>query len=449
MLPIVPIIGRPNVGKSTLFNRLTKSRDALVYDKPGVTRDRKYGRCTLDNVDFFVIDTAGILGQISSDLEQKIDLQIQQAMFQGDCVIFLVDGRAGICSSDIEIALELRKTDKLVLVGVNKLEGMTDAIHLAEFHELGFEQLVAISSSHGDGIGELLREVRKGLCLVSSVNKLNSDDQPGNVDRISLAVIGRPNVGKSTTVNKLLGEERVVTCDMPGTTRDTVRIPFSWNGGSYTLVDTAGIRKKTKISDLLERFVVIKTLEIIKQSNVVILVLDGSQGITDQDLHIASLVQSSGCALVVGVNKWDKVNVNDKSLFKMSIDRKLRFLHWAKVHFFSAFKGFGIKELMVSVRNAYNSALTEISTSMLNSTLRQLTVKHSPPFRSGFRPKLRYAHQGGRNPPVIVIHGSGLRHLNKDYVKYLENGFRQECRLFGTPLRITLRNSTNPYLKSK
>jgi len=449
MLPVVPIIGRPNVGKSTLFNRLTKSRDALVYDKPGVTRDRKYGRCTLNGVDFFAIDTAGILGQISSDLEKKIDLQIHQAMFQGDCVIFLVDGRAGLCSSDIEIARELRKIDKLVLVGVNKLEGMTDAVHLAEFHELGFERLVAISSSHGDGIGELLREMKKGFRLILSTNNVNKDEQGEGVDRISLAVIGRPNVGKSTTVNKLLGEERVVTCDMPGTTRDTVRIPFSWNSGSYSLIDTAGIRKKTKISDLLEKFVVLKTLEIIKQSNVVILVLDGSQGITDQDLHIASLVQSSGCALVVGVNKWDKISINDKSLFKMTIDRKLRFLHWARIHFFSAIKGFGIKELMASVRNAYNAALTEISTSMLNSTLRQLTSRHPPPFKSGFRPKLRYAHQGGRNPPVIVIHGSGLKHINKDYVKYLENGFRQECRMFGTPLRITLRNSTNPYLKLK
>jgi len=447
MVPIVPIIGRPNVGKSTLFNRLTKSRDALVFDRPGVTRDRKYGRCVAGNTDFFVIDTAGILGQISGDLEKKVDLQIQQAMFQGDCIVFLVDGRAGLCPSDIEIAGELRKIEKLVILAVNKLEGMADAAHLAEFYELGFERLVPISSSHGDGIATLIGEIDKSFRHRPLANQFFEKEK--DTERISLAVVGRPNVGKSTTINELLGEDRVVTCDMPGTTRDTLKIPFTWQKRKYYLVDTAGIRKKIKISDMLEKFAVIKTLEIIKQSNVVILLLDGTQGVTDQDLHIASLIQLAGCALVIGVNKWDNVDFANKSLFKIQIGRKLRFLYWAKIHFFSALKGFGLKEIMKSVRTAYNASLTELPTGILNSVLRQLTLNHPPPIRGRFRPKLRYVHQGGRNPPVIVIHGSGLNNLSRDYVKYLEKGFRQECKLFGTPLRITMRNSANPYLKDK
>lgn len=450
MLTVLSIVGRSNVGKSTLFNRLTKSRKALVYDRPGVTRDRQFGQCFVGDLEFLLIDTAGMIFSTSNELEKKIDFQTFQAIHQSDFIIFLVDGREGLCPADMEIGKHLRRVSKKVLVVANKLEGLTNESYCTDFFELGFETVLPISSSHGDGVGDLLTAIKNKIFIEKNVFK--SSDNSGASDSendgsVSISIVGRPNVGKSTTINRLLGEDRVLTYDMPGTTVDSVRIPFSWNGEAYDLVDTAGIKKRTKINDVVERYAVLKTFENIKKSNVALFLVDGTQGVTDQDAHIASLILVSGAALVVGVNKWDLLDRQARLNLKKEIERKLNFLKWAKFHFFSALKGTGLNAIMGSLKNAYTASTKELTTNSLNIILRRSIDNHPPPIRKRFRPKLRYAHQGGKNPPTVVVHGTGLQNLGKDYIRYLEGAFREECKLTGTPLRIMLKNSSNPYVK--
>ncbi len=443
MTPIITIVGRTNVGKSTLFNKLTGTRKALVVDKPGITRDRLFGECIYANKSFTLIDTGGFEFLNDGELFNQVYKQTKQAIYESDIVIFLVDGKLGICPADIEIAKNLRKSNRPVFVVVNKLEGRINESLDVEFFELGLGKIFPISASHGDGVKNLISEIF-GF-LIAEVDELNSPKIEIKEKEIFLSIVGRPNVGKSTLVNKFLGEERVVTYDMPGTTRDTVTIPFVWKDKRYFLVDTAGIKRSSKITNVVDKFSVVKTIQAIQNSNVVLFLLDADHGITEQDSYIASLIMSSGPALVVGVNKWDKVNQEGKDNIKQEIKRKLNYLSWAEMHYFSAIKGQGLSALMTSVEKAFNSALVELSTNKLNLFLKQITNNHPPPLKNRFRPKLRYVHQGGKNPPIIIVHGTGLHKLGQDYKRYLENSFRKKFDLKGTPVKIEWKNSLNPF----
>jgi len=437
MKPTLVIVGRPNVGKSTLFNRLTRSRDALVADIPGLTRDRHYGHGRLGTRPYLVVDTGGFEPSAKEGILLEMAQQAEAAIAEADMLLFVVDGRVGLTPQDKSIADRLRRSGRPMLLVVNKAEGMDRNMVAAEFHELGSGVPLAISSAHGDGVQEMLDEALAPFP--------DEDEELSSFEGPRIAVVGRPNVGKSTLINTLLGEERVIAFDQPGTTRDAIAIPFERRGKPYTLIDTAGLRRKGSVFETVEKFSVIKTLQSIEQSNVVVLVLDASQDISDQDAHIAGFCVEAGRAMVVAVNKWDDVDEYRRERVKMDLARKLNFLAFAKMHFISALKGEGINPLMASVDMAYNASMIKMPTPKLTRLLLAAVEKQQPPRHGIFRPKLRFAHQGGNNPPIIVVHGNALNHVPDSYKRYLERTFMEAFELRGTPLRVEFRTSKNPY----
>jgi GTP-binding protein len=444
-IPVIAIVGRPNVGKSTLFNRMTRSRDALVADMPGLTRDRHYGTGRVGERPFLIIDTGGFEPVAKEGIVHEMAKQTRQAIAEADALIFLVDGRAGLTGSDQAIADDLRKAGRPLIVAVNKAEGMRFGTVTAEFHELGLGEPIAISSAHGDGVRELVESLLDRIAPVEEVDETAEVEEDLGPRRIKIAIVGRPNVGKSTLVNTLLGEERVIVFDMPGTTRDSIHIDFDRGGKQYTLIDTAGLRKRGKVFEAVEKFSVVKTLQSVADANVVIIVLDARQEISDQDAHIAGFVVESGRAVVVAINKWDGLDDYERERIKRDAARKLQFLAFAKTHFISALKGQGLGAVMKSVDGAATAAFTKLSTPKLTRALVEAVDKQTPPRRGVSRPKLRYAHQGGQNPPVIVIHGNGLDNVPETYRRYLEASFRETFSLQGTPLRVEFRSTRNPF----
>jgi GTP-binding protein len=439
MLPTLVLVGRPNVGKSTLFNRLTGTRDALVHDLPGMTRDRHYGRGRLGEKPYLVVDTGGLEPVVTDGILAEMARQTLQAIDEADAIIFLVDARAGLTPQDKLIADRLRRARCPVLLAVNKAEGMNAAVVTAEFHELALGQPLAISSAHGDGVSDLVAEALAPF----SEEEEKSDDF--GIPKIAL--VGRPNVGKSTLVNTLVGEERVIAFDQPGTTRDSIYVEFERDGKPYILIDTAGLRRRGKVFETVEKFSVIKTLQAIEDANVVVLVLDAHENISEQDAHLAGFVLETGRALVVAVNKWDGLSAEQREDVKRDIGRKLAFLDFARFNYISALKGKGLENLLKDVEAAHAAAFIKLSTPKLTRVLEMAVEQHAPPKNGLFRPKPRYAHQGGKNPPVIVLHGNALEGLRDDYKRYLESSFRKAFKLQGTPLRIQIKEggASNPY----
>ena len=445
MKPVIALVGRPNVGKSTLFNRLTRSRDALVADLPGLTRDRHYGEGRVGKRPFLVIDTGGFEPVAKEGIMHEMAKQTKQAVAEADVVIFIVDGRQGLTPHDKTITDFLRKSGRKVMLVVNKSEGMKYTTVAADFYELGLGDPYVISAAHGDGVPDLVEEALDQVLA----DKGDEEEEDPKVRGTRIAIVGRPNVGKSTMVNTLLGEERVIAFDMPGTTRDSIEIPFERNGRHYSLIDTAGIRRKGKVFEAIEKFSVVKTLQSISEANVVLLLLDAQQDISEQDAHIAGFVLEAGRALVVGVNKWDGLDKDKRDHIKREIERKLSFLSFANMHFISALNGTGIIPMMKSVDSAYAAAMAKLPTPQLTRALQE-AVDHQQPRRKGsVRPKLRYAHQGGQNPPVIVVHGNALEAIDANYKRYLEKHFRDCFKLTGTPLRIEFRSGKNPFTKAE
>jgi len=440
--PVVALVGRPNVGKSTLFNRLTRSRDALVADLPGLTRDRHYGEGRIGPRSYLAVDTGGFEPVVKEGITFEMAKQTRQAIAESDAVIFVVDGRSGVAPQDLQIADLLRRAGRPVTLAVNKLEGQTGEGRVAEFYELGLGEPVAISSAHGDGVSAMMEAV---LAPFPEPSESLDDAVEIATKGLRVAIVGRPNAGKSTLINALVGEERVIAFDMPGTTRDAIVIPFELEDRKYQLIDTAGLRRRGKVFEAVEKFSVIKTLQAIESCHVAILMLDAHQDVSDQDAHIAGFVMGAGRALVVAVNKWDGLDIVARDEVKRVIARKLQFLHWARFHFISAKKGSGIKALMRSVDSAYAAATLKLSTPKITRVLREAVEQQQPPRHGRFRPKLRYAHQGGQNPPIIVVHGNALEHVSDVYKRYLESRFRREFKLEGTPLRIEWKTSVNPY----
>ena len=441
MKPVIAIVGRPNVGKSTLFNRLTKSRDAIVADFPGLTRDRHYGNARLGPREFIVVDTGGFEPDAGTGIVREMARQTRQAVAEADVVIFVVDVRAGLSAQDHDIAGYLRSQRKRVVLAANKAEGMRESPLLAEFHELGIGEPVPVSSAHGQGIRSLVE-----AALDQLPPQDDEDAEPDDADRsVRLAVAGRPNVGKSTLINAWLGEERLIAFDQPGTTRDAIAVPFERDGRRFELVDTAGLRRKGRVFEAVEKFSVVKTLQAIEHANVVVLLLDATQGVSEQDAHIAGYVLDCGRAVVIALNKWDAVDAYQREMLQRSIDQRLSFLRHAPMLHVSALRRQGLGPLWRSIGEAYDSAMCKMSTPALNKVLQE-AVAHQQPARAGrFRPKLRYAHQGGMNPPVIVVHGNSLEHVSDAYKRYLEGRIRDHFRLVGTPLRIEVRSAGNPF----
>ncbi len=445
MKPVIALVGRPNVGKSTLFNRMTRSRDALVADLPGLTRDRHYGEGRMGERPFLVIDTGGFEPVAKEGIMHEMAKQTRQAVAEADIVIFIVDGRQGLTPHDKTITDFLRKSGRSVMLVVNKSEGMKYTSVAADFYELGMGDPYVISAAHGDGVMDLVEE---SLDLAFAQRPPEVEVPESGERSIKIAIVGRPNVGKSTLVNTLLGEERVIAFDMPGTTRDAIEIPFERGGKQFTLIDTAGLRKRGKVFEAIEKFSVVKTLQSISEANVVLLVLDAQQDISEQDAHIAGFILESGRALVVGINKWDGLTSDQRDEIKIDLERKLSFLSFAKSHFISALKATGLDPMMKSITSAYDAAMTNLSTPKLTRALIE-AVEHQQPRRKGsIRPKLRYAHQGGMNPPIVVIHGNSLESVDDNYKRYLEKHFRETFSLIGTPLRIELRSSKNPFART-
>jgi GTP-binding protein len=440
MKPVIALVGRPNVGKSTLFNRLTKSRDAIVADYAGLTRDRHYGNGKQGKQEYIVIDTGGFEPDAASGIFKEMAKQTRQAVAEADVVLFVVDARAGVSAQDHDIANYLRRLGKPCLLVANKAEGMVEGVPLVEFFELGLGEVYPISAAHGQGIRAL---VDLALAPVAGFNDdISEPEQPGV---IKLAVAGRPNVGKSTLINVWLGEERLVAFDLPGTTRDAISVPFERNGQKFELIDTAGLRRRGKVFEAIEKFSVVKTLQAIESAHVVLLLIDATQGVTDQDAHIAGYILENGRAVVLAVNKWDAVDEYQRELVKRSIETRLAFLKFANLHLISAQKRQGLGPLWASIAQAYKAANCKMSTPVLTRLLLE-SVQFQSPKRAGmFRPKLRYAHQGGMNPPVIVIHGNSLEHVTDAYRRFLEGRFRKEFDLVGTPLRIEMKTSANPF----
>jgi GTP-binding protein len=442
--PVIAIVGRPNVGKSTLFNRLTKSRDAIVANFSGLTRDRHYGDARLGAREFIVIDTGGFEPDSTTGIVREMAKQTRQAVAEADAVIFVVDVRGGLSAQDHDIASYLRSERKRVLLAANKAEGMVDSPLLGEFHELGIGEPIPISSAHGQGIRSLVE---------AALADFDFGDEDALADAapdapIRLAVAGRPNVGKSTLINTWLGEERLVAFDQPGTTRDAIHVPFERDGQRFELIDTAGLRRKGKVFEAIEKFSVVKTLQAIADANVVLLLLDATQGVTDQDAHIAGYILESGRAVVIAINKWDAIDSYQREMLQRSIEQRLAFLKFAQVLHISALKRQGLGPVWKAIAAAHASATKKLSTPVLTRLL-QDAVEHQQPPRAGrFRPKLRYAHQGGMNPPVVVIHGNSLEHVGDSYKRYLEGRFREHFKLVGTPMRIEMKSSENPFDKS-
>jgi GTPase len=442
MKPVIALVGRPNVGKSTLFNRITKSRDAIVADFAGLTRDRHYGDGSQGGREFIVVDTGGFEPDKPSGIVAMMARQTKQAVAEADAVVFVVDGRGGVSGQDHDIARYLRSANKRVLLAVNKAEGLGDSPRLAEFHELGMGEPHPISAAHGQGIRSLLDAVLAGFPEPADDDEAEAAaaDKP-----IRLAVAGRPNAGKSTLINTWLGEERLVAFDQPGTTRDAISVPFERGGQKFELIDTAGLRRKGKVFEAIEKFSVVKTLQAIADANVVLLLVDATQGLSDQDAHIAGYILEAGRAVVIAVNKWDAVDAYQRQMFERSIEQRLPFLRYAQVLHISALKRQGLGPLWKAIVEAHASATRKLPTPVLTRLL-QDAVQHQAPKRAGmFRPKLRYAHQGGMNPPIVVIHGNALEHVTDAYKRFLEGRFREHFKLVGTPLRIELKSSRNPF----
>ncbi len=439
--PVLALVGRPNVGKSTLFNRLTQSRDAIVANFAGLTRDRHYGNAKQGKHEFIVIDTGGFEPDAASGIFKEMAKQTTQAVAEADVVIFVVDAREGISAQDHEIARYLRRLGKPCVLVANKAEGMLAGAQLLDFFELGLGQVNPVSAAHGQGIRELL-DLALGPIEIEDPDQSQEQASPGV---IKLAVAGRPNVGKSTLINTWLGEERLVAFDLPGTTRDAISVPFERNGQKFELVDTAGLRRRGKVFEAIEKFSVVKTLQAIESSHVVLLLIDATQGVTDQDAHIAGYILENGRAVVLAVNKWDAVDEYERDLVKRSIETRLPFLKFANLHFISATKRQGLGPLWLSIAQAYKAATCKMSTPVLTRLLLEAVQFQSPKRAGMFRPKLRYAHQGGMNPPVIVIHGNSLEHVSEAYKRFLEGRFRKEFDLAGSPMRIEFKTSNNPY----
>ena len=441
MKPVIAIVGRPNVGKSTLFNRFTKSRDAIVADFAGLTRDRHYGQGRLGNQEYIVIDTGGFEPEAETGIFKEMAKQTQQAVVEADVVLFVVDARAGLSGQDHDIANYLRRLGKPALLVANKAEGMRQGLQLAEFYELGLGEVLPVSAAHGEGVRSLLELALEALKLP----QVEEQEETREEGVIRLAVAGRPNVGKSTLINTWLGEERLVAFDMPGTTRDAISVPFEREGQKFELIDTAGLRRKGRVFEAIEKFSVVKTLQAIEDANVVLLLLDATQGVTDQDAHIAGFIVESGRALVVAVNKWDAIDSYQREQVQASIEKRLAFLKFAQLHTISAKRRQGLGPLWGSLSRAYKAAYRKMSTPQLTRQLQE-AVQFQQPKRVGmFRPKPRYAHQGGMNPPVIVVHGNSVDQLTDAYKRYLEGRFRQAFDLVGTPLRIETKTTHNPY----
>ncbi|MFY1028257.1 ribosome biogenesis GTPase Der [Actinobacillus seminis] len=472
--PVVALVGRPNVGKSTLFNRLTRTRDALVADFPGLTRDRKYGQANVAGYDFIVIDTGGIDGT-EKGVEEKMAEQSLLAIEEADIVLFLVDARAGLTSADIGIANYLRQRQhKTTVVVANKTDGIDADSHCAEFYQLGLGEIAQIAAAQGRGVTVLMEQVLAPLAEKMTQSAVEFEDEPQDEwdqdfdcdneedtqlldealaeeqleeddKNIKIAIVGRPNVGKSTLTNRILGEERVVVYDLPGTTRDSIYIPMERDGQAYTIIDTAGVRKRGKVHLTVEKFSVIKTLQAIQDSNVVLLTIDAREGVSDQDLSLLGFILNAGRSLVIVVNKWDGLDQEVKARVKSELDRRLDFIDFARVHFISALHGSGVGNLFESIQEAYACATQKMTTSMLTRILQMATDEHQPPMVSGRRIKLKYAHPGGYNPPIIVIHGNQMERLPDSYKRYLSNYYRRSLKIIGSPIRILFQEGNNPF----
>jgi GTPase len=441
MKPVIALVGRPNVGKSTLFNRLTKSRDAIVADFAGLTRDRHYGNARLGKQEFIAIDTGGFEPTAESGIYKEMAKQTRQAVAEADVVIFVVDAREGMSAQDHDIATYLRKLGKPTLLVANKAEGMKDTAHLAEFFELGLGEVLPVSAAHGQGMRGMVEVALERLALPD----LDDPAEEAEASTIKLAVVGRPNAGKSTLINTWLGEERLVAFDMPGTTRDAISVPFERDGQRFELIDTAGLRRKGKVFEAIEKFSVVKTLQAIENANVVLLLIDATQGVTDQDAHIAGFILENGRAVVVAINKWDAIDSYQRQTLERSIETRLTFMKFASLHRISAVRRQGLGPVWASIGQAHAAANRKMPTPVLTRLLQE-AVEFQQPQRSGMsRPKMRYAHQGGMNPPVIVVHGNSLEHVSETYKRYLEGRFRKAFDLVGTPLRIQMKTSQNPF----
>lgn len=472
MTPVVALVGRPNVGKSTLFNRLTRSRDALVADFPGLTRDRKYGQAVVDDMNFIVVDTGGIDGS-EEGIEVKMAEQSLQAIDESDVVLFMVDARAGVTSADIGIANHLRRQKKKVFLVANKTDGLDGDAHCAEFYSLALGEIYQIAASHGRGVTSLLEKALAPFFeeltgksaeeeaadedaaywaalegtdveVESEEDELSGEDRYADLP-IKFAIIGRPNVGKSTLTNRMLGEDRVIVFDLPGTTRDSIYIPLERDEQQYIVIDTAGVRKKKKIYETVEKFSVVKTLQAIEDANVVLLLIDAREGVSDQDLSLLGFTLHSGRSIVIAVNKWDGLDQDTKEKIKEDLERRLGFVDFARVHFISALHGSGVGNLFDSIQEAYRSATKRISTSMLTRIMNMAAEDHQPPLVRGRRVKLKYAHAGGYNPPRIIIHGNQVKDLPESYKRYLINYYRKSLKIMGTPIHIEFQEGDNPF----
>lgn len=448
IVPVIAIVGRPNVGKSTLFNQLTRTRDALVVDLPGVTRDRQYGEGRVGLKPFIVIDTGGLgmagaaHGDGSDDIEGLMASQSWVAIQEADIIFFMVDGRSGLTPVDHSLAQALRKLAKPLQLVVNKTDGLDPDLAVSDFFQLGLNEPIAIAASHGRGVLHLMEIA---LAHIAERENVETDAVHSLSNNIQLAIVGRPNVGKSTLVNRILGEERVVVFDSPGTTRDSIAIPFTRQNQEYTIIDTAGVRRRARISEVVEKFSVVKALQAIEACDVAILVIDAIEGITDQDLGLLGFVIETGKSLVIAVNKWDGLSVDHKETVKRTLIYRLQFAEFAKIHYISALHGTGVGNLFGSVRAAYKASVKELSTSVLTQVLEQAVKKHTPPIVHGRRIKLRYAHAGGHKPPLIIIHGNQTEHVPLSYKRYLMSTFRRVLGLEGTPIRIDFKTGVNPF----
>jgi GTP-binding protein len=440
MKPVIALVGRPNVGKSTIFNVLTRTRDAIVADFPGLTRDRQYGKGVLGDENYLVIDTGGLSGD-EHGIDAEMADQSLLAIEESNAVLFIVDGKEGLTPADEGIAKHLRQTGKTIYVVVNKTDRVDPEVAILDFYSLGFGEPIAIAAAHNRGVRSLI----EGILASFEPDEVYDEDEQG----VKVAIVGRPNVGKSTLVNRIMGEERVVVFDMPGTTRDSIYIPFERDGKQYTLIDTAGVRRRGKVTQTVEKFSVIKTLQAIDDAHVVIMVLDAHEGLSDQDAHLLGFILDAGRALVVAINKWDGLQSDDRDEVKRVLDHKFSFLSFAKIHFISALHGTGVGNLFASLNKAYDSAMADFSTPALTNLLESLVLAHQPPMIKGRRIKLRYAHQGGKNPPIIVIHGNQTDAVPGSYRRYLENAFREHLKLVGTPIRIEFKGGVNPFQGKK
>jgi GTPase len=438
MVPVIALVGRPNVGKSTLFNRLTKTRDALVANLSGLTRDRQYGEARFQDRHFIVIDTGGITGE-EEGIDAAMAQQSMQAVEEADAVVFLCDARAGLTVGDEALATRLRQSDKPVFYVANKIDGINPDVAMADFYRLGVEKIYPMTATHGKGVRNILEDVFEHFPL------FDAQEQTDVARGVKMAVIGRPNVGKSTLVNRLLGEERVVVYDRPGTTRDSIYIDYQREDRDYTIIDTAGVRRRKSVKETVEKFSIVKALKAIDDANVVILVLDGVEGVVDQDLHLLGYAIEAGRALVIAINKWDGLDTDHKRWVKNELDRRLQFIDFAKIHFISALHGTGVGHLYESVDKAYASSTEKFQTKRLTQILEGAVFDHAPPMINGRRIKLRYAHAGGSNPPIIVIHGNQTDKVPRSYSRYLEKVFRRELKLVGTPIRIEFKAGENPF----